>query len=48
MPGVRFVHPPMERFVGMAGEQRAMFLCDPAGHALKFREFADDAMLFAR
>lgn len=46
--GVAFVHAPMTRFAGMPGEQKTMFLRDPAGNALEFKAFADDAMLFAR
>ena len=46
--GVAFVHSPMLRFAGLAGEQRTMFLRDPAGNALEFKAFADDGMLFAR
>ena len=46
--GAAFVHPPMTRFAGQPGEQRTMFLRDPAGNALEFKAFADDAMLFAR
>jgi len=45
--GVAFVHPPMLRFAGLPGEQKTMFLRDPAGNALEFKAFADDAMLFA-
>ena len=44
--GVDFVHPPMLRFAGLAGEQWTMFLRDPAGNALEFKAFADDGMLF--
>ena len=46
--GAAFVHPPMLRFAGLPGEQRTMFLTDPAGNALEFKAFADDAMVFAR
>lgn len=46
--GAAFVHPPMTRFAGLPGEQKTMFLRDPAGNALEFKAFADDAMLFAR
>jgi uncharacterized protein len=35
------------RFQGLAGEQATMFFRDPAGNALEFKAFADDAMLFA-
>ncbi len=46
--GTPFVHPPMTRFAGQPGEQRTLFIRDPAGNALEFKAFADDAMLFAR
>ncbi len=46
--GVAFGIPPTTRFAGQPGEQRTMFLRDPAGNALEFKAFADDAMLFAR
>ena len=45
--GVAFGVPPTTRFAGQPGEQRTMFLRDPAGNALEFKAFADDAMLFA-
>ena len=45
--GVGFVHPPMLRFAGLPGEQKTMFLRDPAGNALEFKAFADDGQLFA-
>lgn len=45
--GVGFVIEPHVRFAGQAGEQRTMFLHDPAGNALEFKAFADDAMVFA-
>ena len=38
---------PYTRFAGEAGEQKVMFVRDPAGNALEFKAFADDAMLFA-
>jgi uncharacterized protein len=46
--GMTFIHPPMTRFAGQPGEQSTMFLADPAGNALEFKAFADDAMLFAK
>ena len=46
--GVRFVIEPYLRFEGLAGEQWTMFLLDPAGNALEFKAFADDAQVFAR
>ena len=46
--GMDFVIEPMIRFAGQAGEQATMFFRDPAGNALEFKAFADDAMLFAK
>jgi len=43
----RWVIKPRVRFSGQPGEQRTMFLLDPAGNALEFKAFADDTMLFA-
>jgi uncharacterized protein len=45
--GIPFGIPPTTRFKGEAGEQSTMFFRDPAGNALEFKAFADDAMLFA-
>lgn len=45
--GTDFVIEPTIRFRGKPGEQASMFLRDPAGNALEFKAFADDAMLFA-
>jgi uncharacterized protein len=42
-----FVIAPTLRFAGQSGEQWTMFLRDPAGNALEFKAFADDAQLFA-
>ncbi len=39
---------PHVRFAGQPGEQKTLFIRDPAGNALEFKAFADDAMLFAR
>ena len=39
---------PRVRFEGEVGEQATMFLRDPAGNALEFKAFADDAMIFAK
>jgi extradiol dioxygenase family protein len=44
---VRFVIEPYLRFAGLPGEQWTMFLLDPAGNALEFKAFADDAQVFA-
>ena len=45
--GTDFVIEPYLRFEGQAGEQWTMFLLDPAGNALEFKAFADDAQVFA-
>jgi uncharacterized protein len=45
--GVKFVLDPYLRFEGEVGEQWTMFLYDPAGNALEFKAFADDADVFA-
>jgi extradiol dioxygenase family protein len=45
--GVEFVIEPYVRFQGLPGEQWTMFLLDPAGNALEFKAFADDAQVFA-
>jgi uncharacterized protein len=45
--GAAFVIEPYLRFEGLAGEQWTMFLLDPAGNALEFKAFADDAQVFA-
>lgn len=46
--GVTFVIEPHVRFEGQRGEQHTMFLLDPAGNAIEFKAFADDAMVFER
>lgn len=45
--GIEFVIEPYVRFEGLKGEQRTMFLLDPAGNALEFKAFADDSQVFA-
>jgi extradiol dioxygenase family protein len=45
--GTDFVIEPYLRFAGLPGEQWTMFLLDPAGNALEFKAFADDADVFA-
>ena len=45
--GADFVIEPYLRFEGQAGEQKTMFIRDPAGNALEFKAFADDAQVFA-
>ncbi|TCO28118.1 hypothetical protein EV652_106101 [Kribbella steppae] len=42
-----FVIEPYVRFEGQTGEQWTMFLLDPAGNAMEFKAFADDAQVFA-
>jgi len=44
---VEFVIEPYLRFQGQPGEQWTMFLLDPAGNAMEFKAFADDAQIFA-
>jgi len=44
---VQFVIEPYLRFAGEPGEQWTMFFRDPAGNALEFKAFADDAAVFA-
>jgi extradiol dioxygenase family protein len=46
--GVEFVIEPYLRFAGRPGEQWTMFFRDPAGNAVEFKAFADDAAVFAR
>jgi uncharacterized protein len=43
-----FVIEPYLRFEGKPGEQKTMFVRDPAGNALEFKAFKDDAMVFAK
>ncbi|MFD5828754.1 VOC family protein [Lentzea sp. NPDC060358] len=45
--GTKFVIEPYVRFKGEPGEQWTMFFLDPAGNALEFKAFADDAQVFA-
>jgi uncharacterized protein len=45
--GIAFGIAPYTRFAGQPGEQKTMFIRDPAGNALEFKAFSDDAMLFA-
>jgi uncharacterized protein len=44
---VPFVIEPYQRFAGEPGEQWTMFLRDPAGNALEFKAFRDEAQVFA-
>ncbi|MBT8471703.1 MAG: VOC family protein [Marinicaulis sp.] len=45
--GVEFIIEPGVRFEGKPGEQGTFFLKDPAGNALEFKYFHDDAQIFA-
>jgi len=45
--GVTFAIEPHQRFAGLPGEQWTMFFSDPAGNAIEFKAFADDAQVFA-
>jgi extradiol dioxygenase family protein len=45
--GVNFVIAPTIRFERQPGEQATMFFRDPAGNAIEFKAFADDADVFA-
>jgi len=45
--GVAFLIEPHVRFAGEPGEQKTMFLKDPAGNALEFKAFRDPAELFS-
>ena len=46
--GIEFVIEPHTRFAGLPGEQSTMFVLDPAGNALEFKAFQDDAQVFRR
>jgi len=46
--GTDFLIAPQVRFAGGVGEQRTLFLLDPAGNGLEFKSFADPARIFAR
>ena len=43
-----FIIEPYLRFEGKPGEQATMFVRDPAGNALEFKAFRNDAMVFAK
>lgn len=45
---VEFLIPPQVRFAGEAGEQRTLFICDPAGNGVEFKSFAEPSRIFAR
>lgn len=44
---VEFIIEPCIRFAGEPGEQGTFFFLDPAGNALEFKSFKDNAQLFA-
>ncbi|WP_203291109.1 VOC family protein [Maricaulis parjimensis] len=46
--GTEFIIEPYIRFKGEAGEQGTFFVRDPAGNALEFKTFRDEAQIFAR
>jgi extradiol dioxygenase family protein len=46
--GVAFIIEPYVRFAGQPGEQGTFFLRDPAGNALEFKCFRDEAGIFKR
>ena len=46
--GIRFVIDPYVRFAGLPGEQKTMFVRDPAGNALEFKAFKDDDQVFRK
>ena len=46
--GTGFIIEPYVRFKGEAGEQGTFFVRDPAGNALEFKSFRDEAQIFAR
>ncbi|WP_323760773.1 VOC family protein [Maricaulis sp.] len=45
--GQDFIIEPYVRFAGEAGEQGTFFVRDPAGNALEFKTFRDEAHVFA-
>lgn len=45
--GIVWVIPPNTRFAGRRGEQRTLFVRDPAGNHLEFKTFRNPDMLFA-
>lgn len=46
--GVDYIIEPYVRFAGLPGEQGTFFVKDPAGNALEFKTFKNDAMVFAK
>lgn len=45
--GADWIIAPYVRFAGKPGEQATMFVRDPAGNALEFKAFRDEAAIFA-
>lgn len=43
---IEWIHKPMVRFKGLAGEQATMFLRDPSGNALEFKGFKSLKQVF--
>lgn len=46
--GIGFLIEPQVRFAGRVGEQKTLFVRDPAGNVLEFKAFRDIGLLFAR
>lgn len=46
--GTEFIIEPHIRFKDQPGEQATMFFLDPAGNALEFKAFRDEADIFAK
>ncbi|XBQ17163.1 MAG: VOC family protein [Oceanicaulis sp.] len=46
--GTEFLIDPYLRFEGQPGEQKTMFVRDPAGNALEFKAFRNDDQVFAK
>lgn len=46
--GTPFLIDPYLRFEGQPGEQKTMFVRDPAGNALEFKAFRNDDQVFAK
>lgn len=44
--GTEFIIEPYVRFENRPGEQKTMFVRDPAGNALEFKAFREDAIVF--
>ena len=46
--GTEFIIDPYVRFEGQPGEQGTFFVRDPAGNALEFKTFREEAAIFAK